>query len=175
MIDYTEIYHHGVKGQKWGVRRYQKKNGSRTPLGKKHQKTLNREAEKKQLDEDTIASLKTRLLKGRRADSGELDARTLYKYRTKFTTKEIKEFNDRLATERALGGYASSQRTKGEKFVFGLKTMAVNALKEAANSAMKEYAKQFVNDALGRLSDEKKDDNNNNNNNNGGGKKQKGN
>ena len=31
-----ELYHHGVKGQKWGVRRYQKKDGSLTPLGKKH-------------------------------------------------------------------------------------------------------------------------------------------
>lgn len=30
-----EIYHHGVKGQKWGVRRYQKKDGSLTRLGKK--------------------------------------------------------------------------------------------------------------------------------------------
>lgn len=29
-----ELYHHGVKGQKWGVRRYQKKDGSLTSLGK---------------------------------------------------------------------------------------------------------------------------------------------
>lgn len=31
-----ELYHFGVKGQKWGVRRYQNKDGSRTPAGKKH-------------------------------------------------------------------------------------------------------------------------------------------
>lgn len=31
----TELYHHGVKGQKWGVRRYQNKDGSLTPAGKK--------------------------------------------------------------------------------------------------------------------------------------------
>lgn len=29
------IYHHGVKGMKWGVRRYQNKDGSLTPAGKK--------------------------------------------------------------------------------------------------------------------------------------------
>lgn len=30
-----ELYHHGIKGQRWGVRRYQKKDGSLTPAGKK--------------------------------------------------------------------------------------------------------------------------------------------
>lgn len=31
-----ELYHHGVKGMKWGVRRYQNKDGSLTPKGKRH-------------------------------------------------------------------------------------------------------------------------------------------
>ena len=34
MYEY-ELYHHGIKGQKWGVRRYQFADGSLTPAGKK--------------------------------------------------------------------------------------------------------------------------------------------
>lgn len=30
-----ELYHHGVKGMKWGVRRFQDKDGDLTPAGKK--------------------------------------------------------------------------------------------------------------------------------------------
>ena len=32
-----ELYHHGIKGQKWGVRRFQNKDGSLTPAGRKRQ------------------------------------------------------------------------------------------------------------------------------------------
>lgn len=33
-----ELYHWGIKGMKWGVRRFQKKDGSLTPAGKKRRK-----------------------------------------------------------------------------------------------------------------------------------------
>lgn len=35
MEAYNELYHHGIKGMKWGVRRYQNKDGSLTDKGKK--------------------------------------------------------------------------------------------------------------------------------------------
>ena len=36
----NELYHHGVKGQKWGIRRYQNPDGSLTNMGR-NRKTMN--------------------------------------------------------------------------------------------------------------------------------------
>lgn len=35
MSNYTYLQHHGIKGQKWGVRRFQNKSGKLTSAGKK--------------------------------------------------------------------------------------------------------------------------------------------
>ena len=38
-----ELYHHGIKGMRWGIRRYQNKDGSLTPAGKKRAAQLESE------------------------------------------------------------------------------------------------------------------------------------
>lgn len=38
MSDY--IYHHGIKGQKWGVRRYQNPDGTLTSMGKARKRAI---------------------------------------------------------------------------------------------------------------------------------------
>ena len=58
------IYHSGVKGMKWGVRRYQNKDGSLTPAGKKRYSNWSDDAKtaesikKKSVNEMSNAELK---------------------------------------------------------------------------------------------------------------------
>ena len=43
-----ELHHHGIKGQKWGVRRFQNEDGSLTPAGKKRYDEPNSHSDKKE-------------------------------------------------------------------------------------------------------------------------------
>lgn len=48
-----ELYHHGIKGQKWGVRRYQNEDGSLTYEGKiRYARDLSRKAEQASMKKD---------------------------------------------------------------------------------------------------------------------------
>lgn len=55
--EYSELYHYGILGMKWGVRRYQNKDGSLTEEGKRRKGLSDADAYKEYLkDKDKIES-----------------------------------------------------------------------------------------------------------------------
>lgn len=59
-----ELYHHGVKGQRWGVRRYRNEDGSLTDAGKRHYdiKDARKEAKKARYEAGMSLRKESRIL-----------------------------------------------------------------------------------------------------------------
>lgn len=93
-----ELMHHGTKGMKWGVRRYQNKDGSLTPAGKKRYER----------DEADYEKQKEEALK-----SGS--ATDVLKYKGKLTPQELRSALDRIRLENDLKSISDKEMAAGKE------------------------------------------------------------
>lgn len=93
-MENNELTHWGIKGMKWGVRRYQNNNGSLTALGRKRRRNEN-SGESEKNTEETVEERRKRIL-------NSTDAKEIYKNRDILSTAEINERINRIDTEAKL-------------------------------------------------------------------------
>ena len=99
------LSHHGILGMKWGVRRYQNKDGSLTPEGRKRYGDGDIDS-----GNESVDAKKARVLKSRSAVE-------LYKHADLFSDAELKQAYERLNLEANIKRLAPAPVNRGEKFV----------------------------------------------------------
>ena len=172
-----ELSHHGILGQRWGIRRYQKKDGSLTPAGLKRygseanfkkiqraEATAKKEAEKAKYRARTEAEIAkiNKKYKINKPDAKKEEAKAKEETKEKeksskpkaksineMTDDEIRARINRIQLENQLKSLTPVQQTKGQKFVKMLSDTAAPAIKNAAKDALEKYLKKKLNEALG--------------------------
>lgn len=123
------LAHYGIKGMKWGVRRYQNKDGSRTALGKKLRSSRegSTSSERASIKKERIAASKNRSL----LSDSELDSRINRLQKE----ARLKELTDE---------YAAPGRTYVKKALIKAGSVAVVGLSVYAGKEAIKYGANFV-------------------------------
>ena len=135
---YDYLTHHGIKGQKWGVRRFETKDGHLTPAGKERYgndgEPMSRKEVKRAAKEDKKALKTAKKIQTKYKAAGDALGRADY-YRSKGdeAAKKYREDEDTLRR-------AADQYEKEGKILRGaLARKAADAVKQRGDQARKEY------------------------------------
>lgn len=113
----NELYHHGIKGQKWGVRRFQNKDGSLTLAGKNRR--------------GNAASPN---------DKEKINRKNALKKRRTMPISDLKSRIDRLKLERELKNLTEEDLSPGRKAVKDILTSAGTKVLTTAVAGAAAYA-----------------------------------
>ena len=128
-----ELYHYGVKGMKWGVRRFMNTNGSLTSAGRKRYTNF-REASK-QARADGLAARKAARESGQLSGVGAVrKGNKIQREATKASMKEIKKQN-----KQAKNNNPSAEQTGEKKGLSDRQKTALKVGAAAAGTALAAY------------------------------------
>lgn len=154
----NELMHHGIHGMRWGVRRYQNKDGSLTAAGRKRINQLDSEYQK---------------LTGKKLSKSS-ESNTVKKTSAKpkkiseMTNEEIQEKINRIRLERTLESLTPKEISSGEKFAKFIGDSTVKIAKERGTKVAGDLFEKKLREMTGLRNSNNNNNNNNNNNRNNG-------
>ena len=154
----NELMHHGIHGMRWGVRRYQNKDGSLTAAGRKRINQLDSEYQK---------------LTGKKLSKSS-ESNTVKKTSAKpkkiseMTNEEIQEKINRIRLERTLESLTPKEISSGEKFAKFIGDSTVKIAKERGTKVAGDLFEKKLREMTGLRNSNNNNNNKNNNNGNNG-------
>ena len=147
-----DLYHHGIVGMKWGVRRYQNKDGSLTSAGRKRANKLEQEYSKltnKKLKSNSEKTSKSKSV----SDMSDDELRT--------KTNRMRLEADYINAYKTMNSLSPKQVSKGKSFINKIsKDIIVPVATDVSRQVVKSYVVKFVNEGLNLENDYKVHTNN---------------
>lgn len=154
----NELMHHGIHGMRWGVRRYQNKDGSLTAAGRKR---IN------QLDSEYRKLTGKKLSKSSESNTVKKTSAKPKKI-SEMTNEEIQEKINRIRLERTLESLTPKEISSGEKFAKFIGDSTVKIAKERGTKVAGDLFEKKLREMTGLRNSNNNNNNNNNNNRNNG-------
>lgn len=131
----NELYHHGILNQKWGLRRFQNKDGSLTPAGKER------------YNKNSGKDSNTKLSKKQNSKKSIKD----------YSNEELNAMTNRLNAENNYREALKRNRSAGEKFINHIGTkILLPAVTNVAKNRVEKYLNQVLDDMIKKEKKEKK-------------------
>lgn len=142
------IYHHGILGMKWGIRRYQNKDGSLTAVGKKRYAKLEAqsaklEAEKKRLTGDKEVPKKTPNPHGKKSIFDMTDDELNQEIARLGLEKRYRDYMKELYPQPKNERYFNGRKVVGEIMSGGLTAVGKNVVENAAGQGVNKLGREL--------------------------------
>ena len=106
LISKDELYHHGIKGQKWGVRRYQYDDGTLTPAGLRRYSNAEDRARKAESEYSKVHNFNESLQNKKRASHARVE---------EFYSNKAKDRRNKADKAKFLKGFAEDRAQRAEE------------------------------------------------------------